>query len=355
MSCMEFSQFREQFNVVLREWLHKKITTQKQLILDDELFLYLEHIENLVMGGGKRIRPYLAYLIHIASGGKDTPDIWKLGIAFELFHTYGLMHDDIVDRGDNRHGVPTMHKYIAERMRSRGAIGDIDHIAEGQAIFIGDLIISWTHQLWEEVEFSFEQKKHARDLFHTMIDEVLIGQIIDIDFMGRQQATMQLIEQKMALKTASYTFVRPMQIGAALAGANGDVSAFCHTFGRALGVAFQIQDDYFDLTASSAELQKTVLSDLRDRQQTVFTQYIFDYGTDEQKEALSKLLGATLTETDHEQVRALFTSSGSIAFGLDSMNKQFDGAYRALDYAPLPEPCVSALRELIVYIRHRTV
>lgn len=351
---MQFVSFKEQFNPVLAAYFDKKIHPYEKLMHDDGLFSYIEHIERLVMGGGKRVRPFIALFMYAACGGTNK-EIEKIGLALELFHTFGLMHDDIVDRGTDRHGVVTMHRYIAEHMKKNARVGDIDHVAEGQAIFLGDLILTWTHELWNDADgFDTAAKKQARALYHSMAEEVIMGQVIDIDLMVREEATAALIDQKMTLKTASYTFVRPMQIGATLAGANGEILAFSERFGGALGIAFQIQDDLFDLVSSRETMQKTVLSDLRDRQHTYFTQYIFDHGTKQQKEQLRQLFGRELSLAEQDDARALFRASGAIEHGMQHMQANFDKAEKELDTCPLSESTTHELRALVSFIRNRT-
>lgn len=313
----------------------------------------VEYAKILAVSGGKRLRPYLAWIMYQAFGGKKSRPALNVLAALELFHIFGLIHDDIIDHGMSRHGIPTAHRAVATRLAKQKRRGDLAHIAEGQAILLGDLIFAWVTQILQSSLSGVAMTHRVSSLFYHMVDEVVIGQMLDVDLMTRVAASSQLVDEKMRLKTAGYTFVRPMQIGVALAGASVANDRFCETFGTALGIAFQIQDDMFDLTLSSKQLGKTIFSDLVDRQHTVFTQYIFDHGTRTQKKQLTSLLGKRLSEKDRSPITQLFADSGALAHGQRLMNEQFDAATHSVQRARLPKNTKRELLVLVALIRNR--
>ena len=352
---MTSPHFKKEFNELLAIWVAETLRRYELLLGDDDLFAYVKHAEALINRSGKRLRPYLMALTHEACGGSVTPDIYRVGMILELFHNHALMHDDIVDRGEDRNDIITLHRFIEGELRRRGGIGDIKHIAEGQTIFVGDLILSWTGRLWDELKtFEPERARAGKRLFYNMVEEVMLGEIIDIDMMARERVSMELIEQKMRLKTASYSVIRPMQIGAALAGADNNILSFAEKFGLSLGIAFQIQDDLFDLTLTPDNKVKTVLSDVRTHQQTIFTQFIFDNGSEKNKKELLALLGSDLVEADRPRVLHLFKSSGALAYGEQKMNACFEKSLLTLEASPLPKKYKDEFRKLIFMIRQRT-
>ena len=351
---MKLENFKKEFNKILADWVYQAAKRCKIILHDDDLSAYITQAEALINRDGKRIRPYLMALTYSAYGGLMTGDIHRIGIILELFHNFALMHDDIVDRGTDRNGIITLHRHIKKEIERRGGVGDIKHVAEGQTIFVGDLILIWANRLWDELEtFPPERIRVARHLFNQMAEEAILGQIIDIDMMARETANMELIRQKMRLKTASYTFVRPMQIGASLVGSDPAMLTFAEKFGTPLGMAFQIQDDLFDLILALNEKHKTALSDLRTHQQNIFTQFIFDNGTSEHKAELLALLGSDVTEAERPRILDLFTSSGALNYGIEQMNMYFKEALLVLETSKLPEKYQSELRELVMAIRNR--
>jgi geranylgeranyl diphosphate synthase type I len=99
---------------------------------------------------------------------------------FELFHTMALIHDDIIDQSEKRHNILTVHHYIDSILDKSDR-----QISEGQAILIGDLLISWVYELrYKHHEFPEDLLLEARKNVHEMIEEVILGQMIDVDMMG---------------------------------------------------------------------------------------------------------------------------------------------------------------------------
>ncbi len=347
--------FRKIFDPHLAAVLKKRTQATGKFTSDQDVKNLVEYASALTLSGGKRVRPYLAWTMYQAFDGKKSNAVLDTLAALELFHIFGLLHDDIIDRGTTRHGIPTTQYAVATRLTKQKRRGDLPHIAEGQAILLGDLIFAWVTQLLHAPQFNTTITQRVSSHFYRMVDEVVIGQMLDVDLMTRVSASSQLVNEKMRLKTASYTFVRPMQIGAALAGASSSTDRFCEEFGIALGLAFQIQDDLFDLILPAKQLGKAAFSDLSNRQHTVFTQYIFDHGTSTQKKQLAHLFGATLSEKDRSKIKTLFTDSHALAHGEQLMNKQFDIATSAGQRAKLPKNAKQELLDLVMYIRHRTL
>ena len=93
-------------------------------------------------------------------------------------------------------------------------------------MLIGDLLLSWVYELGNKHhEFSEQLLQEARQNVHSMIEEVILGQMIDVDMMTGELASQEMIEKKNEFKTGSYTFVRPMLTGAILAGTDEENKA----------------------------------------------------------------------------------------------------------------------------------
>lgn len=350
---MTLSSFQAQFERALTAFLAQK---EKEFAVTQDPFLQeiLTYPQKLLVGG-KRIRPYMAALMFRACGGKISAGVTRFLISLELFHLFGLIHDDIIDHGTSRHKITTLHLHIANRLKAQKRRGDHAHIGEAQALLVGDLLFSWSLELLSQgTTFSPEVQRAARAIFFRMSEEVMFGQVLDVDLTTRAVATEQLVIDKMVYKTASYTFIRPLELGATLAGGSKKQTQFCHTIGRALGLAFQIQDDLFDLTTPSKKSKKTVLSDLAEHQHTIFTQYIFDRGTLQEKAELKKLMGATLSEKDRSRVVTLFGVSGALEYGQRMINEQLEIALFAIDRASLTPAIKNEFFHLIDLIEHRT-
>lgn len=233
----------------------------------------------------------------------------NFGIIFELLHSMALIHDDIIDQSSKRHNIPTMHQYINNLLGQKNL-----HIAEGQAILIGDLLLSRVYELrFKSHDFPEKLLFSARENVHSMIEEVILGQIIDVDMITEDQVNSDMIEKKNIYKSASYTFIRPMLTGAILAEASEEEKKNIAQLGKNLGLAFQVRDDLFDLMG--LDKTKSIFSDIQEGQQTIFTNYIFTKGTTEEKNLLAQCLGKRLDAKEIQKLQDMFASSGAIDFG----------------------------------------
>lgn len=187
----------------------------------------------------------------------DDDTLTSLLVLIELFHIYLLIQDDIIDHATTRHSVPTYHHYIHSCEPHRDA-----HYAASQTYILCDLINSRCMQLLFGMRQQFgetrgtDDKKttdysgydRAQESFLATMNEVGIGQMLDIYHMNSSTATYDAIIEKTFWKTATYSFIRPMLFGYYLTGRDESSDlALIHTLGKHRGIAFQIRDDLADV------------------------------------------------------------------------------------------------------------
>ncbi len=352
MTIQDFKQtFVPYLNTAIEDKFdHYSAHTQDEGILD--MIQYTKQI----IGGGKCIRPYMAYLMYQSLEGKDLTRVMDSLVSLEIFHSFALVHDDIIDKGLTRHGKQTVHTYVEARLKAQKRWSqDYTHVGNGQAILVGDLLFAWSLERF--VSFGdLPNHSDAWRYFMQMIDEVVVGQMIDVDIMTRDRVDMNLIESKMLLKTAGYTFVRPMQIGVALAGKSQEMEQFCLDFGRSLGLAFQTQDDILDLVADPGKIQKSVLSDIREHQHTYLTQYVFENGTKEDIRDLTAVWGSEIRPTDQASIIGLFQRTGALAFAQDKVREYLNQSRTLVEEnTHLSDTGKQSLLFLVDYIANRSV
>lgn len=354
---MNITDFKKKFDPYLIKFLDKKLLQYKKYTSDPFILSLISHSKKLVLSAGKRVRPYVAYLMYKSAGGKEDEKAIKLFIALEFFHNFCLIHDDVIDRGSERHGVVTLHKLVQGKLKEELRLGDGNHIGNSQAILVGDLFFAWANEIFNTcLDFNPKKTFEARLAFNKMIDEVIIGQIIDVDITTRDKVDSSLIEEKMILKTAKYTFSRPMEIGLALAGSKKGLNTFCENFGICLGIGFQIQDDMLDIVSTPDKLKKNIFSDLRERNHNFFTQYIFDFGTELEKKELRKVFGGkvAILNGDRERVVDLFESSGAIKNGIKTFESYFTSARKSLAKTKISAQYKEKWLDLIDFIEKRS-
>ncbi len=331
---MDLASFRTTFEPYLFSYFDARAAKCISLANNPFIGDLLAHVRKYLTGG-KRVRPYVSFLMYKSAGGQDDKAIMNVIVGLELFHLFGLIHDDIIDNGLERHHVSSVHIYGESYLRAESRRGDLSHIARAQAMLAGDLIVPWAIEVFTQTDLFTEDKmKVARQHFSAMIDQVILGQMIDADLTTQARASLQDIDQKMLLKTASYTFIQPMRIGNALAKKNKQMDSFCLHFGQAVGLAFQIQDDLLDIEPTSVS-GKTPFRDVAEGQHTLLTQHIMEHGTHEQKDFLKSVWGKALSTTETETLGQIFDSSGAIAQAEQTYQKHLNNARDILAQANL--------------------
>jgi len=236
-------------------------------------------VRDLTLRGGKRLRAALVY----AGARLFDPDaerdlaVCDAAAAMELLHTYFLIHDDIMDEDDTRRGGPSAHAALAR------ATGDAK-LGRDLAILAGDLASSLHERLVAGLATREERHRKAAQLFARMHADVIHGQTLDL--LGTAES-----EDVADHKTASYTTVGPMAIGAALGGASLDDILRVAAIARPIGIAFQISDDILGVFGDPAATGKPRGSDLKSGKRTALLQRALELADGEGRAAISAVLG----------------------------------------------------------------
>lgn len=348
-------EFKEKFDPLLLTYTKTKVenvnkNTSNQVVAD-----IVSYCTFLISHGGKRIRPYLAYVMYVAKGGKDIDAILEILAAIEVFHIFALVHDDVMDRSLLRHGIKTIQNFTEEKLIKEKRKGDLLKVGESQGILAGDLLLAWSLEVFTtNNKFPKENLEKAHDYFFKMADEVILGQMLDIDITTRENPSQELIEEKTRLKTSRYSFVRPMEIGAALA-TTEDIEDFCENLGTNLGLTFQLQDDLLDIIADPELIHKNIMQDLMEGQHTFFTNFILERGTKEQTDRLNLILGRNIKKEEQKEIQDFFYSTGAIDEGKKIIEQGLKNADKIVSDSKLGEESKLALTNLIDSIRQRSV
>jgi len=192
--------------------------------------------------GGKRVRPVLCLLACEAVGGTPAQAL-PGALALEYVHTYSLIHDDLpaMDDDDLRRGRPTNHKVFGE----------------GHAILAGDALLTEAFGVLAAADLDPIRRAAALALLAEGAGwrGMAGGQALDLE--GEKIAVYDLDHLRLIHRLKTGALLRAaLEIGAVLGGAKSAERAALRTFGEAIGLAFQIQDDILDATASDADLGK---------------------------------------------------------------------------------------------------
>lgn len=201
-----------------------------------------------VFAGGKRLRPVLCIEAGRMIAGSVPPGIEDLGAALEMLHTYSLIHDDLpaLDNDDLRRGRPTCHKVFGEAI----------------AILAGDALQTQAYEVLSGLKCPAEARVRIVEEIARgtgTVDGMIGGQVVDLEA-EHTQPTAEMLEYIHRAKTGAL-ITASLVSGGLYAEAKDSEVAKLRTFGRAVGLAFQIVDDVLDVTQSSEQLGKTAGKD----------------------------------------------------------------------------------------------
>lgn len=288
-----------------------KIENKINEILDKEIKKYednefikesLEELKRLSKGG-KRVRGYLVKLGAMLFG-KDDDSYIDLAAALEIFQTAILIHDDIIDEADKRRGLETINaKYKG-------------HIGVSKAICIGDLGFFISYRIINNANISKELKDEIIKIYSKTLHNTVNGEIVDVelplkDINYHKKMSDSVIYDIYLNKTAWYTIIGPILIGAASAGASSSDMDKLTDMGANLGIAFQIKDDLLGLYSAPGDMGKT-LNDVKEGKQTIIYKYAIDNATNEELDIINKYYGKNdINEEETKIITDLFEKIGA--------------------------------------------
>lgn len=343
---MARKEFCDWFDEQFKAFVEKRVSKYEQFTQKEELLQMIGQVKGLA-GKGKRVRPYLVYLAYYAHTGESPEKIKKALFAVELFHTFCLIHDDIIDEDHVRRGVATVN-HVAQETYKKYRKGLAGRAGAAQAILVGDLVFSWVFELMAPY---FHNEELTREFLFT-IDEVVIGQMIDVDLMAKERVTKEAILEKMRLKTAGYTFVQPLRLGRLLAGKEGKEENI-DALGVALGMGFQMQDDLLDIFSSEQEIGKDLASDIEESQHTLLTQYVADHGSEHDIRELHVLIGKAVDDDRLHLLRDLFERTGAANALKKEIEEYMQKARSEAEGCNWPEAAKKELVEFVEYVAAR--
>lgn len=345
---MNIQEFKSEFDTLFIQEI-TRLATQASSVVDGHVTIaYFDHLIELA-SHGKRIRPYniaLAYTTY-----SDTPwhEIKDVLIGVELLHLMCLVHDDVMDTSDTRHGVFSMHHFIQTKIPHTVDTTLATQVSNSEAVLIGDLIFGWAYMFFARATLN----QASWDVVHELVNEVVLGQMLDVHTPIEASLSDTLIERKMLLKTARYTFTRPLLLGALCAGKTTDEVAWLTTYGDAAGLLFQMQDDVLDLTGNVAVIKKEPLGDIKNKVHTLMSNYIIKHATADELNQWNTWFGNTTLNNQNEIV-AFIEHIGGFAFAQTYITQKNTEAKDAVQAADLPLEKKNQFVLLLEKISNRT-
>ncbi|AFU69206.1 dimethylallyltransferase/farnesyldiphosphate synthase IspA [Psychroflexus torquis ATCC 700755] len=278
-----------------------------------------EPIEYILGLGGKRLRPVLVLMsADIFGGGREKA--MDAALAIEIFHNFSLVHDDIMDDAPLRRGQQTVHEKW--------------NINTG--ILSGDAMLINAYQLFEN--YPAEHFKPLAELFTKTAIEVCEGQQYDVDFEERDDVTIEEYLKMIEYKTAVLVGAA-LKMGAILSDVSQNVQNKIYEFGRLLGIAFQIQDDYLDTFGEQAVFGKQIGGDIIENKKTYLYLRALELADQSSAEQLKHLYTISPENPSNkiETAKQIFEDSGAGKATTAKIKEYTEIAFGRLDDIEVPQ------------------
>ena len=248
---------------------------------------------HLIINGGKRLRPFMVIKSCQLLRGKPSNAIPAAG-AVEMIHNFTLVHDDIMDNDEMRHGVPTVHKKFGMSV----------------AILAGDVLFSKAFKIISDSNLSSDATKKIVSKLAKACVEVCEGQLFDIKMAEEKRIPSQSEYIKMIGKKTAALFDVSCSIGAICATNSKEDISNLSSFGKNLGIAFQITDDLIGVMGDPILTKKPVGNDLREGKKSLPILMAINLAKGKNKKIILKSFGnhkASKTELESavEVIRSL--------------------------------------------------
>lgn len=306
-------------------------------VVDKEPSNLYAPINYILKLGGKRLRPILT-LMTAEAFNEEANKAMDAALSVEVFHNFSLVHDDIMDDAPLRRGKKTVHEKW--------------NLNTG--ILSGDAMLIMAYQLFENYEPKTFQA--LAKLFSKTALEVCEGQQYDIDFETRDDVTiaeyLKMIEYKTAVLVGA-----AMKMGAIVAKASEEDQNTIYNFGRYLGVAFQLQDDYLDAFGNPETFGKQVGGDILENKKTYLYLKTLELGSKENKvELLSSINDSSISNDDKvSAVKNLFDISGASKATLNAVKDYTNKAFGVLKSLNISEEKKALLQNFGENLMNRRV
>ena len=329
---------------------YNKYLSKKNKYLENNLNLFTN-----LNSDGKLVRGILISLGYKLSGHNNLDYSYNLALAYELFQTSVLVHDDIIDEAALRRGKETIHHSIYDKNKKYNDYG-AKKLGESIGICMGDYGFYEANKVIIE---NYKDDSNFSDILHYYNETVLRtieGETIDVELPFTSKYKLKEIDLEKSimliykLKTAYYTIIGPLSLGLILGGVDNDKLKDIEMFGEKVGIAFQIQDDILGIYN---DLGKDKGSDIKEYKQTILFSKTME--NNNYKDKLLKYYGKNdINDNEIEIIKDIFKKSGSYDYANNLMNKLYDESISILNNILwIKEEDKKVLYGFVEYLRNR--
>ena len=303
--------YRPQLEALLRRYYRDEIRRAPKRFRP-----HLELLEEYTLRGGKRLRALLVLAgYHLVRGSRPDPGL-PAAAALEMFQSWMLIHDDIIDHAEMRRGGPSLHRKVEVRHRRGHWSGAPGEYGVAMGITLGDLQEPLTVRALLDSSVPPRCREGALAEYVRMTGLTAYGQVLDIENglspIARVKEPDVLLVHR--LKSAVYTVAAPLRIGAILAGGSPALLRALDAVGLDLGIAFQLRDDLLGAGFDAAAIAKSA-NDIAEGKRTLLVVYAWQHANADGRRLLRRVLGdPSAPSVATARVRQLMQSTGSVAY-----------------------------------------
>ncbi len=312
----------------------------------------LELLSGMVNSGGKRFRPRMAHWGWVAGGTSDLrgyADLVRVGAALEMLHVFALIHDDVMDASETRRGQPSVHASARRQHVRLHGFGDAQRYGENIAILAGDLAHSEAGLLVAGLP------RPMQEMWRTLAIELMMGQGRDLVGAANGRRDLEHAREVARAKSGAYTVWRPLQLGAAAAGAGPRTLAALERYGVAVGEAFALRDDILGVIGDPVATGKPVGDDLMAGKPTVLLALATQRFSPRWRRALQRAgSGGRVSSGDIADLQAELVRSDVIGDVEEMISDAVSTAFLALDDPAVDRSATAGLEDLARRVAWRT-
>lgn len=280
----------------------------------------------------KRIRPVMCLMANELFGEIE-PDTYELATAIELFHNFTLIHDDIMDKAPLRRGMETVH----------------NRYGEATALLSGDVMLVVAYEYLNRIHSPALRDIYT--IFNRTAKQVCEGQQLDMEFENMSAVDLDGYLNMIELKT-SVLLAASLQMGAIMGGASRGNLDHMYQFGRNLGIAFQVQDDYLDAFGDPGKFGKQVGGDILANKKTFLMIRALETATPSQSQRLKELVTET-GESKVQETLEIFSACGIDDWARKLKDRYLNEAFRHLEEIAVTQVRKGPLTELGQFLVQR--
>ena len=312
-----YKEIKNNLNLIIKDYNESLVSNSSGYLKEN-----LEYFKDL-NSEGKCIRGFLISLGYKIL--KENIDYsYHLSLAYEVFQTSVLIHDDIIDNDNLRRGKKTIHYSNYLKYKSLND-SEAKKTSESIALCVGDYGFFKVNEIIIKYYKDDPNFSKLFDYYNDIVLKTVEGELIDVilSFENKYKENENLENNIMIvykLKTAFYSIIGPLSLGLILGGIDDNKLEEIKNFGEKVGIAFQIQDDILGIYS---DMGKVVGSDIKEYKQTILFSYTIK--KEKYKEELLKYYGKeNIGEKEINETRRIFKESGAYDYANNLMNNMYN-------------------------------